>query len=189
MRLSLLKFVRSKFTKENERKSREMKTLMKTTEFKKVLIALDYDPSSVKVAEKGYALAKTLGAKIVLIHVLYEPVYYSSLEYSPIVGFNDPMNIGTFRTDTIQGLMEAAQHFLDKTKHHLADESIETILEKGETADSILKVAKKLKADIIVLGTHSRKWLENILMGSVTEHVLKHSTLPLFIVPTKKKVE
>lgn len=156
---------------------------------KKVLIALDYDPSSVKVAEKGYALAKTMGAKIVLMHVLYEPVYYSSLEYSPIVGFNDYVNMGTFQTDTIQGLKEAAQHFLDKTKHHLADETIQTLLKEGETADSILEAAKDLNADIIVLGTHSRKWLENILMGSVTENVLKHSTLPLFIIPTKKEVE
>ncbi len=41
---------------------------------KKVMIALDYDPSSVKVAEKGYALAKTMGAKIILMHVLYRLV-------------------------------------------------------------------------------------------------------------------
>ncbi len=156
---------------------------------KKVLIALDFDPSSVKVAEKGYALGKTMGAKIVLMHVLYEPVYYSSLEYSPITGFNDYVNLGSFQTETIQGLKEAAQHFLDKTKLHLADETIQTILTEGETADSILKTAKKLKADVIVLGTHSRKWLENILVGSVAEHVLKHSTLPLFIIPTKKKVQ
>ena len=155
----------------------------------KILIALDYDPSSVKVAEKGYALGKLMGAKIVLMHVLSEPVYYSSLEYSPIVGFNNSMNMGTFRTDTIQGLKEAAQHFLDKTKHHLTDETIQTILKEGETADSILEAAKDLNADIIVLGTHSRKWLENILMGSVTENVLKHATLPLFIIPTKKEVE
>lgn len=156
---------------------------------KKVLIALDYDPSSVKVAEKGYALGKTMGAKIILMHVLSEPVYYSSLEYSPIVGFNDSMNMETFRTDSIQGLKKAAQHFLDKTKHRLADETIQTILKEGETADSILEAAKDLNVDIIVLGTHSRKWLENILMGSVTENVLKHSTLPLFIIPTKKEAE
>jgi len=123
------------------------------------------------------------------MHVLSEPVYYSSLEYSPIVGFNDSMTMGTFRTDTIEGLKEAAQHFLDKTKHHLADETIQTILKEGETADSILEAAKSLHADIIVLGTHSRKWLENILMGSVTENVLKNSTLPLFIIPTKKQGE
>ncbi|GAB1452447.1 universal stress protein [Draconibacterium sp.] len=154
---------------------------------KKVLIALDFDPSSVKVAEKGHALAKAMGAKIVLMHVLYEPVYYSSLEYSPIVGFNDYANLGALQTDTIQGLKEAAQSFLDKTKHHLADENIQTLLKEGDTADTILEAAKDIKADIIVLGTHSRKWLENILMGSIAEKVLKNSTMPLFIIPTKKQ--
>jgi nucleotide-binding universal stress UspA family protein len=154
---------------------------------KKVLIALDFDPSSVKVAEKGHALAKAMGAKIVLMHVLYEPVYYSSLEYSPIVGFNDYANLGALRTTTIQGLNEAAQNFLDKTKNHLADENIQTILKEGDTADTILETAKELNADIIVLGTHSRKWLENIIMGSIAEKVLKNSTIPLFIIPTKKQ--
>jgi nucleotide-binding universal stress UspA family protein len=36
------------------------------------------------------------------------------------------------------------------------------------------------------MGTHSRKWLENIVMGSVAEDVLNHSQIPLFIIPTKK---
>ncbi len=154
---------------------------------KKVLIALDYDPSSIKVAEKGYSLAKKMGAEVVLMHVLSEPVYYSSVEYSPILGFNDYMNMGTFQTETIQGLKKAAQHFLDRTKYHLGDENIHTLLKEGETADSILESAKNMDADIIVLGTHSRKWLENILIGSVAESVLKHSTLPLFIVPIKNQ--
>jgi len=156
---------------------------------KKVLIALDYDPSSVKVAEKGYSLAKSMGAEVILMHVISDPVYYSTTEYSPIMGFNNSMDMGAFQFDTIVGLKKAAQHFLDKTKHNLADESIQTILEDGETADSIIAAAKKLKADIIVMGTHSRKWLENILMGSVAESVLEHSTIPLFIIPTKKEAE
>jgi nucleotide-binding universal stress UspA family protein len=44
-----------------------------------------------------------------------------------------------------------------------------------------------MKADVIVIGSHSRKWLENIVMGSVTEKVLHHTSIPLLIVPTKKR--
>jgi len=44
-----------------------------------------------------------------------------------------------------------------------------------------------LNADIIVMGSHSRKWLESIIMGSETEVVLKKTVIPLFIVPTKKQ--
>lgn len=154
---------------------------------KKVLIAVDYDPSSIKVAKKGYELAKMMGAKIVLMHVLAEPVYYSPAGYSPITGFNESMEMGNFHTDTIQGLKEAAQNFLDRTKAHLNDENIKTLLKEGETADSILESAESLGADIIVLGTHSRKWLGDILLGSVAESILKQSALPLYIIPIKNK--
>jgi nucleotide-binding universal stress UspA family protein len=44
-------------------------------------------------------------------------------------------------------------------------------------------------AELIVMGSHSRKWLDAILMGSVTEKVLHHTVLPLYIVPTKKAVQ
>jgi nucleotide-binding universal stress UspA family protein len=86
----------------------------------------------------------------------------------------------------IDGLKKATKHFLDKIKNHLGDDNIKTIVKKGDFAESILEAAKELHADIIVLGSHSRRWLEEILMGSVTEKVLHHTTKPLFIVPTKK---
>jgi nucleotide-binding universal stress UspA family protein len=43
-----------------------------------------------------------------------------------------------------------------------------------------------MNASIIVMGSHSHKWIENVLLGSVTEKVLRHTTIPLFIIPTKK---
>jgi nucleotide-binding universal stress UspA family protein len=58
---------------------------------------------------------------------------------------------------------------------------------EGDFADSILNVAKEIHADVIVMGSHSRKWLENIIMGSVTEKVLHNTSIPLFIIPTKKQ--
>jgi nucleotide-binding universal stress UspA family protein len=86
----------------------------------------------------------------------------------------------------LDDLKTAAQSFLDKTKHDLGHEGIQTLVKEGDTVQQILDAAKNTKADIIVMGTHSRKWLENILVGSVAEKVLHHSTIPLFIVPTKK---
>jgi phosphomannomutase len=55
---------------------------------KKVLIALDYNPTAQKVAEAGFSMAKAMGAEVVLLHVVTDPVYYSSAEYSPIMGFS-----------------------------------------------------------------------------------------------------
>jgi len=160
---------------------------MKTIRMKKVLIALDYDPTAQKVAETGVALAKTMGAEVILLHVISDPVFYSSAEYSPIMGFTGFMNMGPMQLESVDGLINASQHFLDKSKHHLGDVKIQTLVKEGDFAESILLAAKESDADIIVMGSHSRKWLENIVMGSVTENVLRHTSLPLFIVPTKLK--
>ena len=48
-------------------------------------------------------------------------------------------------------------------------------------------IALDYDPDAMVIGTHSRKWLEKILMGSVTEELLNQSSIPLFIIPTKKQ--
>ena len=54
---------------------------------KKILIALDYSPSAQQVAEAGSELAKSMNAQVILLHVIYDPTYYSSINYSPIMGF------------------------------------------------------------------------------------------------------
>ena len=152
----------------------------------KALIALDYDPTAQKVAEAGFSMAKSMGAEVVLLHVISDPVYYSSAEYSPIMGFSGYMELDPIQLESIDGLIKASQVFLDKSKEHLGDETIKTLVKEGDFADTILKTAKSEHADVIVMGSHSRKWLENMVMGSVTEKVLHHTSIPLLIIPTKK---
>jgi len=154
---------------------------------KKVLIALDYDPTAKKVAEVGFDFAKTMGAEVVLLHVISDPVYYSSTDYSPIMGFTGYLNPDPLQLNTLEMLKSASLNYLDKTRIHLGDKTIQTVVEEGDFAESILKTAKKLHVDMIILGSHSQKWLENIVMGSVTEEVLRQSTIPLFIIPTKSR--
>ena len=160
---------------------------MKTTKLSKVLIALDYDPTARKVADAGYLLAKSMEAEVVLLHIISEPVYYHSPDYSPIMGFTGTMDLGPLQIDDINDLKKVSFHFLNKYRDHLGDKAIKTVVEEGDFAETIIKTAKHLHADVIVVGSHSHKWFENILMGSVTEQVLQHSTLPLYIVPTKKQ--
>jgi nucleotide-binding universal stress UspA family protein len=159
---------------------------MKTLKMRKVLIALDYNPTAQKVAEVGFSLAKTMGAEVILLHVISDPVYYSSTEYSPIMGFTGYRDIGQLQLDSVDGLKNASQLFLDQSKRHLGDKTIKTIVKEGDFAESILKTAKDFHVDIIVMGSHSQKWLEKIVMGSVTEEVLSQTSIPLFIIPTKK---
>ena len=153
----------------------------------KVLIALDYNPTAQKVAETGYRLAKAMNASAILLHVISTATYYSSLNYSPIMGFDSFSN--AVETDTDNEIKEQAQVYLDEYKRHLGDESIETVLKTGDFGETILQTATGLNVDIIVMGTHSRRGLDKILMGSVAEKVLHHSSIPLFIIPTSASGE
>ena len=144
----------------------------------KVLIALDYDPTAKKVAKSGYSIAAAMGAEIILLHVIEDLTVYS-LSY---------LNMGPLQLDSVVELKEASQQFLDKTKLFLGDLTIQTVVKEGNFADSIIQTAKELDVDIIVMGSLSKKWLENIVLGSVSQKVMLQSTIPMFIVPTKKEI-
>jgi nucleotide-binding universal stress UspA family protein len=154
---------------------------------KTILIAVDYAPSATKIAEEGYRLAKTMQAEIILLHVYADDSYYATLSYVPIYDFTGFSNESFIQFIDNEGLEKAANYFLDGIKTHLGDLSISTIVCKGDFADAILDTAKLKRADIIVIGSHSRRWLDQILMGTVTEKVLRHTNIPLYIIPTKEK--
>lgn len=156
---------------------------------KKILIALDYDPAAQQIAETGYALAKAMNAQVVLLHVTSDYVYYSSLDYSPILGYDSFSNLGALQTNTIDELRKAATNYLETTRQHLGDNSIQTVVKDGDFGEVILQTARELDIDIIVMGSHGRRGLDKMLMGSVAEKVLRHSSIPLFIIPTKKEEE
>ena len=102
------------------------------------------------------------------------------------MGFGGYTNLNLLGPDILNELKKTSMEFLDKSKHHLGNAYIKTLAKEGSVAETILEVAKELNADTIVMGSHSKRWLENILMGSITEHVLHHTSIPLLIIPTKK---
>ena len=155
---------------------------MKTNTMKKVLIAMDYDPTSKKVAENGFAMAKALGAEVTILHVSVDMAIYTTGYANMGAWQMDTLN--TFETHEIRDA--GSRNFLEKAKRHLGDTAIQTLLKEGDPAQMILDAAHEMKADCIVMGSHSQKWLENILVGSVTEEVLRKTTISMFIVPTKK---
>lgn len=159
---------------------------MEKNKIKKVLIAIDYDPSSEKIAQQGLQFAKAMGAQAILIHVIADSNYYSSLEYSPVFGYLGFNDSDLAHLQDKEGLKNATTNFLNKLKHHLGDDSVETVVKEGEFGESILKAAKNLDADVIVMGSHSRNWIDSVLLGSVTKNVLSSATIPLFIIPIKE---
>ncbi len=156
---------------------------------KKVLIALDYDPPAQRIAEKGHELAKSMNAEVILLHVVSEAFYYTSPNYSPIMGYDGFNDLSLVPLTNVEELRKAAQNFLNMSKKHLGDESIQTIVREGEFGESILYTAKELNADVIVMGSHGRRGLDKILLGSVAEQVLHKTDIPLYIIPTKSDKE
>jgi nucleotide-binding universal stress UspA family protein len=152
---------------------------------KKVLIALDYNPTAQKVAESGHSIAKAIGAEVYLMHVIADPGYYAQ-DYSPIMGFSGYAYEGRPDFTGIGSLTQSSQDFLEQAKNHLFDKDIHILIKEGSAAEQIIRSAKELSVDMIVMGSHSRKWLAQILMGSVTETVLNQTETPVLVIPTKK---
>jgi nucleotide-binding universal stress UspA family protein len=152
---------------------------------KQILIAVDYDLAAQKVAETGYAIAKTLGSRITLLHVVTDPSYYYSTEYSPVMGFT---GFSAMKFEhAIEEIRETGAEFLETVKEHLKDDRIDTVVKEGDATEMILETAKEINADMIIMASHGRKGLERILVGSVSENVLRHTAIPILIIPTKEK--
>jgi nucleotide-binding universal stress UspA family protein len=150
---------------------------------KKVLICIDYNPTSELVADSGFKLASILNAEVCLIHVIADAQYYG-VQYPTFMGYGGvdsevDLNIG-------KEMIRVANNFLDTVRVHLNNTKIETKVLEGSTADVILEYAKHWNANVIVLGTHSHNILEKILIGDVASKVLKNTKVPVYMVPTKK---
>lgn len=151
---------------------------------KKILIAIDYNKTAQRVAETGYNLAKAMQAEVILVHVFAEPAYYA-IDYSPIMGYSGIYTDGTVAV--VEDIKARANEFLQNTVKHLGDDTIKTKLLEGEVTDAIVNYSQECGADLIVMGSHRHKGLDSLIETDEAVHMVKHSTVPLFIIPTSAK--
>jgi nucleotide-binding universal stress UspA family protein len=151
---------------------------------KKILVALDNNSAAPKVAVAGYAIAAALHAEVTLVHVISQPAYYA-MEYAPVTGCQS----GSFEKTIAltKEIKVEAENFLTITAEHLSSKNIKIKVLEGDTEDAILKYAAECKTDLIVMGSHNHKGLERLFVTDMAAHVLKHSKIPLFIIPTADK--
>ncbi|MEO6669724.1 MAG: universal stress protein [Ferruginibacter sp.] len=151
---------------------------------KKIVIALDYNPSAQIVVETGYAIAKAMQAELSIVHVITDAAYYA-MDYSPIMGYQGGYTAGTL--EVLEDIKKEAKNFLSATATHLGTMDIKTEVLDGETVDAILQYSTEWNADLIVLGSHSHHGLERLFGVDVAMQVLKHSKIPVLAVPTDEK--
>ncbi|MDJ0846451.1 universal stress protein [Crocosphaera sp.] len=141
----------------------------------KILVAVDCSESTEKVVNKAQEMAKALSAKLWLIHVAQpEPDF---LGYK-----TGPQTERDFVAKTFHAEHSQIQEMAEK----LRNEGIETtaLLIQGSTVETILKETKKLEADMIIMGSHSRNPISELFLGSVSKGVISQSDCPILIVPT-----
>jgi len=138
-----------------------------------LLIALDFSQFSPLVENIGYTMAKRLNAKVTLVTIVNK-----SIDYEPIV-------TGQVFTDNWEARQYLANENLAKVK--LAHPDIETNVVSfiGDPQEDIIDLAIKNHAKFIVIGTHGRTGLTNFLLGSTAEYIIKHSIIPVMVVPYK----
>jgi nucleotide-binding universal stress UspA family protein len=89
---------------------------------------------------------------------------------------------------TASRLLDAAQAALDKEVVRIQGHAPEVtgLVRQGDAREAVPALAAEAKADLIVVGSHSRRGLAHALLGSVAEGIVRGSTLPVTVVPTLK---
>ncbi len=145
---------------------------------KNILVALDFSASTEKIIEQAAQLGTAFQAKIWLIHVAApEPDF---------VGYEaGPQYIRDDRAEKLRGEHHNLQQYAAQLKaQHITTEAL---LVQGPTAETILVEAKKLKADLIIIGSRGHGNLYNTFVGSVCADVIKKADIPMLLVPVKSQ--
>ncbi len=149
---------------------------------KKICIALDISPSAEKIATLGYEYAEALQAEVVLVHVVYDASYYIG-DYDPIMQYDGILIKSQIKL--VKDIKAEADKFLIATAKSLGEPDLETQVLVGDTYDAVLEFSETWGADLLVLGSHSHSAWENVLLGNIASKLVKHSKIPLLVIPIR----
>ena len=140
---------------------------------KKILFPTDFSQSSISALNYAVDLAKNYGAKLYMMHVIYD-IATSSGTYVPHISMT-----GMYEELEAGARKEMDRFGVDERKD-LKD--IEYTVIRGIPYEEILKFAGNEKVDMIVIGTHGRKGLDRMLFGSTAERVVRNAACPVLTV-------
>ena len=150
----------------------------------RILIAVDDSRYADHAAEFGFEIARLCKAEVGLVNII-EPIIIPAAGSDSITGITTEVSL---MDEPEMGRIqkEAAENTVKRIQEQYAEElKITNFTEYGLTADGILKCGAEFGADIIVIGTHGRRGIDRLLMGSIAEHVVRHSKVPVLVVPLK----
>ncbi len=143
--------------------------------YRNILVPVDGSPTSNAGLDEAIALAKAIGARLRLLHVVDQmPLAFSS------DGF------GAMSVDVTGLLREAGQELLAQAEAHVTAAALEVdsvLLESldGRLFEHVSAQARDWPADLIVIGTHGRRGVGRMLLGSDAEQVVRHAPVPVLL--------
>jgi nucleotide-binding universal stress UspA family protein len=139
--------------------------------YSNIVIAVDGSEFSENAAKKGMELAKQLSASVTLLSV----IDISTMVNNSAGGIISPELLTIYT--------EQAHTTVDSIAEKYPYSKINKVTEEGLPGETVLKIAHRIKADMIIMGTHGRKGLNHLIMGSVAEYVIRRSNIPVMVVP------
>jgi nucleotide-binding universal stress UspA family protein len=146
--------------------------------YKKILVPVDGSPTSTRGLREAIRIAKDQKASLALVHVLDEYYALAVPEVVPNVA------------DVIDALKVGARRILARAEAQARTAGVKAVsimpeILGGRAADEIVKQAKKLGTDLIVLGTHGRRGVKRLALGSDAEQVVRRAAVPVLLVRGK----
>jgi nucleotide-binding universal stress UspA family protein len=152
--------------------------------FEKVLVPLDGSEHSDRALEIAIQIAKRFRAKIALLHV-YSVTVPAVIAPEPTT--LTPAGVPVVTSAEVAKMVEAARIVGNKVlasgeqKAKSAKLKVETVLREGNTVQEIVAVAREGEFDLIVIGARGISRIRELLMGSVSEGVIKNAHCPVLV--------
>ena len=147
---------------------------------KNILVPVDFSDVTDRVIDSAAELARVMNAKIWLLHCVHEyPQFVGSGEIVPVLPVDSDLPLSE--------RFPQQDHQLTTLAFSLRGKGIEaeTLLILGSPADEIVVAAHDHDADMIVMGSHGHGALYELMVGTATQAVLRHTTRPVLVVPSE----
>lgn len=140
--------------------------------FKNILVAVDDTAHAMRAAKTAFTLAHSLAARIGIIYVVDKTREVVSAD------------LGITAKQSGMALLAEAERTIDQLiRNHPNIDGVVRFTPEGSPEKEILRIATEWGADLIIMGSNERSGLEKLFSGSVTNYVVKHSAIPVMVVP------
>ena len=142
--------------------------------YRRILVAVDGSPTSTKGLREAIRLAKAERAELCILHVVNETVPHTPLAGAP------PINLIALLLGSGRALLKKAQ--AQARKQGVEAKTILVESTQRDAAGTIVAQARKRRAELIVLGTHGRRGMLRLVLGSDAEQVVRTAPAPVLLV-------